>query len=536
MDIETNEAYDPDNLRGCMLDAELKKWREKDAYALDSSVFSKAGVLASPRAQVAFMVIGMVFLIGSIAFMFTAPGWGLMAIIILSTEGILLSILMNSPERHNAAVWLLRFSMIPVELAFMIESVCYCDQDAIPVEVCFFGSNSTDPEATKIRWCQTSIVSTAFVFVLFVVVVVPAFGRYQLLTGMAFFGYLGIRSGVVYLHEHQILGSICILGGSFIIFLVAWFMYRRRLSKKQAEALIEQDRLRYEGAWQRALYDMKEDPNKEHGSNPMEVLEKAWSALEAATNPFPRDYFGGRKFLQPYNRKFSELYDQADLVNEWYQTVIASWHNELNGNEDTYKPCHIKKTSRAIEKVKRTYLGQFRRVCDMVRATLVCRDLNHIAQAIHIIVRESKQGTVRIVRSKNRFSSSASQAKTAGGYRDIQISLMATGYEPDGSQDEELTNKCKQHIMELQIHLGTIYKVKSDLKLVQFEDEVLARKSREEENIKKKSEKKASLQAPLLDIEERAHVLGFGHLKRADDDILTSGHARYVRWRTIMGH
>lgn len=43
MDIETNEAYDPDNLRGCMLDAELKKWREKDAYALDSSVFSKAG-------------------------------------------------------------------------------------------------------------------------------------------------------------------------------------------------------------------------------------------------------------------------------------------------------------------------------------------------------------------------------------------------------------------------------------------------------------------------------------------------------------
>lgn len=96
-------------------------------------------------------------------------------------------------------------------------------------------------------------------------------------------------------------------------------------------------------------------------------------------------------------------------------------------------PGPVKQVTRSISKTVRSYRGNFRRLTDLVRATIVFEtflDIQNFLQALHHKSKcsdddkELSNKIMRIMRVRNRFDPSPLYSKQLfGGYRDISLKI-----------------------------------------------------------------------------------------------------------------
>ena len=301
-------------------------------------------------------------------------------------------------------------------------------------------------------------------------------GRYQLVLMTAaaaifLFGWvicLHLNYGLRHHFQHVAFGYPC-----FLLYVAVALCWNRYTAKAKAKLLIQDDLKDYDRVWSECKQGMHQHTTVTspaarpllNGGDTGGVCQKLvdfctrWKVI---LPPSPQP------LQQPVN-SISALFAQADAVNDWYQDKVEGWHGKLqtfksearaNGaahadsrNGTTAPPpafsrASVKKPLRAIQKIRRSYAGHVGRVCDLVRGSIVCstfEELAYIAGVVH------QDEDVVIVRGKNRLDDGYDATSGSGGYRDAQLSLKLVGYP---------LQQHSRHIAELQFHLLPIYKLK----------------------------------------------------------------------------
>lgn len=105
----------------------------------------------------------------------------------------------------------------------------------------------------------------------------------------------------------------------------------------------------------------------------------------------------------------------------------------------------LKKATRTLQKVRRSYKDDASRLCDIVRASLIFNSVAEAAQCLRLI---AAQDHFKPCRVKNRLDRSF-DSKLSAGYRDLSLNLRWDG---NGTW----------HICELQLQLRALYALKTD--------------------------------------------------------------------------
>ena len=156
----------------------------------------------------------------------------------------------------------------------------------------------------------------------------------------------------------------------------------------------------------------------------------------------------------------------------------------------TCLPGPVKQITRAISKTNRSYRGDFRRLTDLVRSTIVFKSFSDIQNFLQLLcehalcscddigvplsqtlgrANEPLSGTcegqlvMQIIRIRNRFDPSASKHQLFGGYRDIALKIkMGFTFMPSSSNSGRVKfvpvsrwgdSQVKRLIFEIQLHL-----------------------------------------------------------------------------------
>ncbi|EKX41057.1 hypothetical protein GUITHDRAFT_112793 [Guillardia theta CCMP2712] len=118
--------------------------------------------------------------------------------------------------------------------------------------------------------------------------------------------------------------------------------------------------------------------------------------------------------------------------------------------ESTICWAKIKNATRAIEKLVRSYDFCVYKLLDVVRQSIIFKDLDHLCDCLDKIARDPE---IEVVRIKNRLDPDF-DSKISGGYRDIGINLriVSTQTKKEGVEG---------HICELQLLLEDFHKLKT---------------------------------------------------------------------------
>lgn len=106
---------------------------------------------------------------------------------------------------------------------------------------------------------------------------------------------------------------------------------------------------------------------------------------------------------------------------------------------------------RAFQKAWRSYAGDHRKLCDVVRASLVFDDVDEITEALKRVVDDPDLVLVPQAPDKNRFAAPAG----VFGYRDLQLAAVLR-------TDEAKKRKLDGHVFEIQLHLRAFEHLKRE--------------------------------------------------------------------------
>eukprot|EP00929_Paragymnodinium_shiwhaense_P028279 TRINITY_DN16428_c0_g1_i1.p1 TRINITY_DN16428_c0_g1~~TRINITY_DN16428_c0_g1_i1.p1 ORF type:complete len:671 (+),score=51.04 TRINITY_DN16428_c0_g1_i1:196-2013(+) len=241
----------------------------------------------------------------------------------------------------------------------------------------------------------------------------------------------------------------------------------RYLNQKKAWKLVASDAENYQKVWL--------DIVRQHAAGVQELSEvakKVLTDIQAAAQQGPQHelceaenqrrtllYGFGGALLQSIS-SLPLLFAQAGATNEQFQRKCAEWAAGIA--EHIAAP--IKRPSRAIQKVWRSYTGNPQALVDLVRSSIVCETPQ---QALAVLRRVQADRAANIVRIKNRFDP-CFDARICGGYRSLSLNLIIVNLETCAMCAE-------RHICELQIGLREIDAMKTDgghRRFVQFRDSV----------------------------------------------------------------
>lgn len=152
------------------------------------------------------------------------------------------------------------------------------------------------------------------------------------------------------------------------------------------------------------------------------------------------------KFVKPrqVTSDLVTLFAQANAINTHFQDCVKKWSDGIEG-ADPAKCVPVKKHSRAIEKLYRSYSGDASRLIDLVRSSITFETMDALIKAVEKIGSDPK---VAVLNYKNGFSEDF-EVRDSAGYRNVALSLIVV---------DKFTTKlcCNLHICELQLGLKAI--------------------------------------------------------------------------------
>jgi hypothetical protein len=144
------------------------------------------------------------------------------------------------------------------------------------------------------------------------------------------------------------------------------------------------------------------------------------------------------------------LFREADALND---TLHAKLYDVCVQHGGTFQRADVKAEARALQKVFRTYGGDWRRLNDLCRAALVFQTVPQIAACLRTISEDEQLLLVAMGDSKMRLREDYDAALT-GGYRDLQLTMLL-------NTKQARARGVHQHLVEVQMHLAPIADLKS---------------------------------------------------------------------------
>jgi len=185
------------------------------------------------------------------------------------------------------------------------------------------------------------------------------------------------------------------------------------------------------------------------------INERAQQAGERRT--------GGRRLLQPVDEKdatsgealvaLRELGLQGKAVLDELGTLIVdNARRDPSGKEVKYVPSPVKSIERSIQKVQEDYGGDYTRLLDLVRATIIFPSCESLARGIEFLFSKERLSGIEVGRAKDRISATY-DAEASGGNRDVLLNVWIRV----GDRDM---------VGEVQFHLKPLFSLKHDLHLL----------------------------------------------------------------------
>jgi len=142
------------------------------------------------------------------------------------------------------------------------------------------------------------------------------------------------------------------------------------------------------------------------------------------------------------------LFAQAATMNEYFQGVVSAWAGGLGAH---VRHCPVKRRSRAIEKLFRSYHGDPGWLIDLVRASITFATIEALLACFQRIRADDR---IAILNIKNRFDLDFNSAESAG-YRNMSLSFIIV-------DDSTMHLGVDAHICELQLGCKAIDDFKND--------------------------------------------------------------------------
>ena len=225
---------------------------------------------------------------------------------------------------------------------------------------------------------------------------------------------------------------------SAIVFGIGAFLWHRRnRALEHAHELGQKDSARYVSLWDELLHQ------DGFGAALLELRE-AWHSVQAAADhSVPR--------WQPVNSGVGALFREADLLND---ILHAKLHDVCVAHGGTFHRSDVKAEARALQKVFRTYGGDYRRLNDLCRSSLIFDSLLQMASCLRAIGDDTELCVVPSGDNKMRLRDDFNAAAESGGYRDVQLTVLF-----DSAEARE--RGVHRHLAEVQLHFAPIIALKS---------------------------------------------------------------------------
>ena len=217
---------------------------------------------------------------------------------------------------------------------------------------------------------------------------------------------------------------------------LGWYMFLgRRRAVYLAEKVGKEDAKKYDELWGRLLRE------KAGFRESLGELREEWKRVQSNAIDEPKRQEG--------TSTLCDLFLQADEINDLLSARLFELskgaHGEFQGSE-------TKKTSRALQKVFRSYAGDWRKLCDLCRASIKFDDVRQMAACLRAIGEHPEIVVIKTHDEKMRLREDY-DASCSGGYRDIQLCVKLI----NGQTGDRRLNS---HLCELQLHLKDIAALK----------------------------------------------------------------------------
>lgn len=299
-------------------------------------------------------------------------------------------------------------------------------------------------------------------------------------------GFMLLCCGIAYAIVDFMASSIRLFVFTFgIFFIAAVLMQRRQSVRNAADSKIKIDRDQYDKIWLELTADkdtaaqllklsstlkhieaskpeeniFSEEPEDQEENGDPEDLENQKYPEE----PHLREKItaSSKKMLREISADFNmtkprqaigdlvTLYAQAYAINENFQKCVTGWSDGIEGAIPN--KAGVKKQSRAIEKLHRSYTGDASKLIDLVRSSIKFETVSSLIEAVERISADPK---VAILQVKNRLNKNY-DGRASAGYRNVSLSLIVV-------DEHTIKAGCQLHVCELQLGLKEIDKIKND--------------------------------------------------------------------------
>jgi len=211
----------------------------------------------------------------------------------------------------------------------------------------------------------------------------------------------------------------------------------------RAHALVEtrhmadEDAARYTRLWEQRLLPAA------GFREALRALESAWREVQGGALRLPM-----RQLVAP---TLCALLTHADELNDLLQ---AKLYDICVAHGGEHHPCGVKAEARALQKVFRSYKGDWRRLGDLCRTSLVFEAIAPLEACLRAIGADAELEVVRAGDEKMRLREGFDAQRLSGGYRDIQLCVRL-------NCEEARARGVHEHLAEVQLHFAPIIALKS---------------------------------------------------------------------------
>jgi len=240
--------------------------------------------------------------------------------------------------------------------------------------------------------------------------------------------------------DHQFFkGVVGLVGTTIAVFAgLGTFLWAGRAhALVEARRMAAEDAARYTRLWEQQLL-------------PVAGFREALLALEGAW----REVQGGALRLpkrQPSAPTPHALLTQADELNDLLQ---AKLYDVCVAHGGEHHACGVKAEARALQKVFRSYKGDWRRLGDLCRTSLVFDAIAPLEACLRAIGADAELQVLHAGAEKMRLREGFDAAALSGGYRDIQLCVRL-------DTAEARARGVHEHLCEVQLHFAPIIALKS---------------------------------------------------------------------------
>lgn len=427
----------------------LNDWVDTDVVATDSALFNSTGVWSSKNYPIVLFFVGVFLLaFGAQEWYYVALAWrqqvgctqfsngyciaNFTTLIALGSFNTLhgfialTSAMFSYLRRKHLSRGVLGASVVtfPGFAVFAARAVlCQCMGE-------FFKDFSPQ---YSIGWLVPGIV---YPIAFGALVIWPQFSFYALFFALVI---ILLGAGTATILNDKIFGPLIYCLDAFFLVLGLVYLHKRKQRLLEAEKVTRKDEAKYSKSWEHIC---------SHEGERLNELLVLWdSAMKSAQK-------SGKNQTAD---NLEELYLQADLLNPLLQTKIAAIATKYDARSQL---CPVKTEARALQKTWRSYNGEWKRLCDLVRTSIICDTVLKLNQCLELLSKDPEliilrvSDDLRVINDKMRLRVDYDGKKSCG-YRDIQLSVKLRTAEAKNLGLDD-------HVSEVQLHLREVFDVKSD--------------------------------------------------------------------------